>query len=73
MRQPLSPSPLPHHVVHLGSDSENTRGHYESKNKSLPVINCAHVKENVVIEQPLIVALLEEDTPESNAHGKMSL
>lgn len=29
------PSLLPHHVVHLGSDSENTRGHYESKNKSL--------------------------------------
>lgn len=44
MRQSLSPSPLAHHVVHLGSDSENTRGHYESKNKSLPVINCAHKK-----------------------------
>lgn len=43
------------------------------KNKSLPVINCAHEKENVVIKQPLIVALLEEDTPEPNAHGKTSL
>lgn len=28
------------------------------KNKSLPVINCAHRKENVAIKQQLVVALL---------------